>query len=148
MVANERVQLFAWCGLGGQCIECLLLALCGHGHAFAHHGIEQRAFAFEVVEGRAAVHARRRRNVARAGGGKALSAEEFGSAVHEFATAVAVVEFFGGLAGAAAGAAGGGFLSRSCIGCGVGTGGGCGLAAGAGRFFLGSGGDGAGALHG
>ena len=40
--------------------------------------------------------------------GEAMGAEEFGRAVHELATAVAVVEFFGGFAGAAARAAGGG----------------------------------------
>ena len=42
----------------------------------------------------------------RAGGGEALGAEEFGSTVHELAAAVAIVQLFGRLARAAAGAAG------------------------------------------
>jgi len=114
VVADECVQLLARCGLGWQRIECLLLALCGHGHALAHYSVEQRAFAFEVVEGRAAVHAGSGCDIAGAGGIKALGAEQAGGAFDEGAAAVAVVELFHRFAGAAPRAAGFGGLS----GCG------------------------------
>ena len=67
------------------------LARQGGVHAFLHDGKQQRVLAFEMVEGRAALHAGGGRNVARGGGGKALAAKQGSCGTQQGGAAVAVV---------------------------------------------------------
>ena len=79
-------------------LQHLLLPFDGRTHALFHHGVQQRALALEVIEGRAALHAHRRRDVARAGGVEALAPEQPGGRAQQLAAAVAVVPVLHGLA--------------------------------------------------
>src|SRR6185369_1812703 len=107
----------------GGCGNRALLARDGRPHAFLHHRIEQRALALEVIEGRAALHAHRGRDIACAGAAEALAPEERGRATEQLLAPVAVVAVLWRLArpparafGAAVGcAAGGGALHGRTI---------------------------------
>jgi hypothetical protein len=101
VVADQDSQLTGGvgCGLLGA-LQRLLLPIDGRPQAFFHHGVQQRPFALEVIERRAALHAHRRRDVARAGGVEALAPKQLGGRAQQLAPAVAIVPILHGLAGA------------------------------------------------